>query len=144
MKSSYPIALLVAAGLTLPLAQAQPRKHVAVHAKGTASLHHLVSHGVARSVHGHAASDRHAASGRHGGLQRASLHGVPTGHPVVEHATAESRRLSSAFIASATLRPMAQQLLASRSAAAYGGVLAFASAHPGEAAAAADLSVGHA
>jgi soluble lytic murein transglycosylase len=39
---------------------------------------------------------------------------------------------------------MAQQLITSRSAAAYNGVLAYAAAHPGEAAAAADLSVGHA
>jgi len=58
--------------------------------------------------------------------------------------TAESRRLSSAFIASAQLRPMAQQLVLTRSAAAYAGVNAYAAGHPGEAAAAAELSIGHA
>jgi soluble lytic murein transglycosylase len=59
-------------------------------------------------------------------------------------ATAESRRLSIAFTASAQLRPMAQQLVLSRSAAAYSGVAAYASDHPGEAAAAANLALGHA
>jgi soluble lytic murein transglycosylase len=59
-------------------------------------------------------------------------------------ATAESRRLSIAFIASAQLRPMAQQLVMERSAAAYSGVIAYAAGHPGEAAAAAELAVGHA
>ncbi|AEU37479.1 Lytic transglycosylase catalytic [Granulicella mallensis MP5ACTX8] len=58
--------------------------------------------------------------------------------------TAESRRLTLAFTASAQLRPMAQQLIATRSAAAYNGVLGYASSHSGEAGAAADLSVGHA
>ena len=59
-------------------------------------------------------------------------------------ATAESRRLNLAFVASAQLRPMAQQLVLSRSAAAYSGVVAYAAGHPGEAAAAANLALGHA
>jgi soluble lytic murein transglycosylase len=58
--------------------------------------------------------------------------------------TAESRRLSVAFVASAQLRPMAQQLVLTRSVAAYAGVVAYAAGHPGEAASAADLAVGHA
>ncbi len=53
-------------------------------------------------------------------------------------------RLTSAFTASAQLRPMAQQLAVTRSSAAYAGVLSYASAHPGEAAAAAYLAIGHA
>lgn len=85
-----------------------------------------------RAGHGHMA-------GHH-----VSLHGVPMGHAVVVHATAESRRLSSAFIASAALRPMAQQLMSTRSAAAYNGVLSYAASHPGEAASAAHLAIGHA
>ena len=64
--------------------------------------------------------------------------------PVVVPATAESRRLSSAFTASTQLRPMAQQLVASRSASAYAGVAAYAANHPGEAASAAQLALGHA
>lgn len=59
-------------------------------------------------------------------------------------ATAESRRLNVAFIASSQLRPMAQQLVIARSPAAYAGVLGYAAAHHGEAAASAELAVGHA
>jgi soluble lytic murein transglycosylase len=58
--------------------------------------------------------------------------------------TAQSIRLHSAFIASAQLRPMAQQLAATRSVAAYAGVTNYAHTHPGEAAAAAYLALGHA
>jgi soluble lytic murein transglycosylase len=58
--------------------------------------------------------------------------------------TAESRRLNIAFSASAQLRPMAQQLVSDRSPAAYAGVLAYAASHPGEAAASAELAIGHA
>ncbi len=63
---------------------------------------------------------------------------------VMPRATAESRRLSMAFTASAQLRPMAQQLVLSRSAAAYSGVASYAANHPGQAAAAANLALGHA
>jgi soluble lytic murein transglycosylase len=59
-------------------------------------------------------------------------------------ATARSIKLTSAFLASAQLRPMAQQLAATRSAAAYAGVLNYAQGHPGEAAAAGYLALGHA
>jgi len=58
--------------------------------------------------------------------------------------TPQSIRLASAFVASAQLRPMAQQLASTRSAAAYAGVQNYAAAHPGEAAAAAYLALGHA
>ncbi len=58
--------------------------------------------------------------------------------------TLQSVRLTSAFQASAQLRPMAQQLASSRSAAAYAGVMAYAHAHPGDGAATAYLALGHA
>ena len=58
--------------------------------------------------------------------------------------TAQSRKLTSAFIASAQLRPMAQQLASTRSAAAYEGVLNYGRAHPGDGAATAYLALGHA
>jgi soluble lytic murein transglycosylase len=58
--------------------------------------------------------------------------------------TARSIKLTSAFLASAQLRPMAQQLTAARSTAAYTGVLSYAQSHPGEGAAAAYLALGHA
>jgi soluble lytic murein transglycosylase len=58
--------------------------------------------------------------------------------------TERSIKLTSAFRATETLRPMAQQLTATRSVAAYRGVESYAHAHPGEAAAAAYLALGHA
>jgi soluble lytic murein transglycosylase len=58
--------------------------------------------------------------------------------------SARSIKLTSAFMASTQLRPMAQQLAATRSPAAYAGVLNYAASHPGEGAAAAYLSLGHA
>jgi soluble lytic murein transglycosylase len=58
--------------------------------------------------------------------------------------TAQTIRLTSAFKASEQLRPMAQQLAATRSAAAYSGVESYARQHPGEGAAAAYLALGHA
>ena len=53
-------------------------------------------------------------------------------------------RLNSAFVASAQLRPMAQQLASTRTAAAYSGVLSYAQGHPGAGAATAYLALGHA
>ena len=58
--------------------------------------------------------------------------------------TAQTIRLNSAFKASEQLRPMAQQLAATRTAAAYSGVEGYARLHPGEGAAAAYLALGHA
>jgi soluble lytic murein transglycosylase len=59
-------------------------------------------------------------------------------------ATVQTIRLNSAFVASAQLRPMAQQLASTRSAASYNGVLSYAAGHPGMAAATAYLALGHA
>ena len=133
-KGRIAAAIFAVAILSMQTVQAQPRRHVAVRSKGSASLHHVVARSAVKhgKVHGHA------------GLRRVSVHGVPAHHAIMERATAQSRRLNRAFIASAMLRPMAQQLLATRSAAAYNGMLTYAAAHPGEAAAAAELAVGHA
>jgi soluble lytic murein transglycosylase len=57
---------------------------------------------------------------------------------------ARTAKLKQAFVASAELRPMAQQLAAIRTSAAYAGVSAYAHRHTGETAAAAYLAVGHA
>jgi soluble lytic murein transglycosylase len=65
-------------------------------------------------------------------------------HTLAKPPTARSIKLTHAFQASAQLRPMAQQLAASRSPAAYAGVLSYAQAHPGEGASAAYLALGHA
>jgi soluble lytic murein transglycosylase len=65
-------------------------------------------------------------------------------HVLYKPPTARSIKLTSAFHASEQLRPMAQQLASTRSAAAYAGVLSYAQSHPGEGAAAAYLALGHA
>ena len=57
---------------------------------------------------------------------------------------ARSAKLKQAFVVSTELRPMAQQLAATRTATAYAGVAAYAHAHTGEAAATAYLALGHA
>ena len=57
---------------------------------------------------------------------------------------ARTARLRIGFVASAELRPMAQQLANLRTPAAYAGVTAYARKHTGDAAAAAYLALGHA
>lgn len=59
-------------------------------------------------------------------------------------ACARTAALRQAFTASSQLRPMAQQLSAGRTTAAYAGVLHYAQSHTGEASAAAYLALGHA
>src|SRR4051812_8055623 len=48
------------------------------------------------------------------------------------HPSARLRRMRQAFVASASLKPMAQQLLQDRSVAGYAGVEAYARRHPHE------------
>lgn len=57
---------------------------------------------------------------------------------------ARTARIKQAFVASAELRPMAQQLATLRTPAAYAGVTRYAQHHTGDAAAAAYLALGHA
>jgi soluble lytic murein transglycosylase len=57
---------------------------------------------------------------------------------------AQTAQIKLAFVASAELRPMAQQLAMLRTPAAYAGVTKYAQQHSGEAAAAAYLALGHA
>jgi soluble lytic murein transglycosylase len=124
-------------------------------AHGAAATHtHAATSTTGHASSAHGAASTHAADSSHGAAQHKALpaahstHTVrarSTGHAVAQpRATLESRRLHSAFVASSQLRPMAQQLVLSRSAAAYSGVEAFAGSHPGEAAAAANLAMGHA
>lgn len=91
------------------------------------------------SSHGESSSPSKTA--RHGHLPGKTKAKVVSVHTA---ATAQSARLTSAFVASAQLRPMAQQLAVTRSVSAYAGVSGYARSHPGEAASAAYLSLGHA
>ena len=54
------------------------------------------------------------------------------------------RKVHRAFVASADLKPMAIQLIADRTPAAYGGVEKYARSHPGDAGALAWLAIGYA
>jgi soluble lytic murein transglycosylase len=107
--------------------------------QGTATGRHASTQ---RRVSHHAGvgtKGRESARGKRGAHERAPVRKIH-----LPQATAESRRLNIAFNASSQLRPMAQQLLVDRTPAAYAGVLAYASAHPGAAAASAELAIGHA
>jgi soluble lytic murein transglycosylase len=57
--------------------------------------------------------------------------------------TVQTIRLKSAFVATSQLRPMAQQLASTRSAASYAGVMTYAASHPGAPADSAYLALGH-
>ena len=132
----------------------QSTGHTTAHTAGHSTTHtaHPAGQGAARSggkrTAGHVAAGRVAAG--HGAKGRtargaASARGGAGGKRVAMVApTAESRRLTSAFVASAQLRPMAQQLALTRAPAAYAGVSTYAASHPGEAASAAALALGHA
>jgi soluble lytic murein transglycosylase len=85
---------------------------------------------------GRASASSRSAKSRRAAAQRRH-------HPAPK-ATAQSIKLTSAFHATEKLRPMAQQLTATRSVAAYRGVEGYAQSHPGEGAAAAYLALGHA
>ena len=91
----------------------------------------------------HAAAESHKSGSHHGTVARVSARGVKP-HLAGTHVTPQSIKLTSAFLASAQLRPMAQQLASTRAAAAYAGVLNWGKTHPGEGAAAAYLALGHA
>ena len=126
--------LSLAAGVLLLWLATQPgaaQKSHHKHASSGAPAHK------AHTASAHATGKRGEAKSRHAG--------APTrGHVPHVAPTAESRKLTSAFVATAQLRPMAQQLASTRSAAAYAGVRSYAASHPGEPASAAALALGHA
>jgi soluble lytic murein transglycosylase len=93
---------------------------------------------------GTAAAKTASAAARKGSKSKLSTAAGKHHRRIYSKPTPQSIRLAKAFTASAQLRPMAQQLAATRSPAAYAGVLGYAAAHPGEAAAAAYLAIGHA
>ncbi len=102
------------------------------------------AHTTAKAPTGH--SSTHATT--HGKATPASHSGSHAKHhahrPLSAKALAKSHSLQRAFVASSQLRPMAQELTAMRSPAAYAGVSAYAQSHTGEAASAAYLALGHA
>lgn len=121
------VSLYLVSGSSLPAQSASSHK------KKSSSATKTTSKKTARSSGEHATRSSSTASSSR--VRHAKVKSV---------ATEQSRHLTQAFVASASLRPMAQQLSASRSSAAYQGVLGYAHSHPGEAAATAYLALGHA
>jgi soluble lytic murein transglycosylase len=152
------VALGSAAFLGTVCAQTAGHKHSTTASKSAETTRHTAhKQGYAHGGTRKRSALKSAAGARgHGASHRAGAHGTGSEGGRSHHAhdvsrnrqlpqpTAESRRLSMAFTASAQLRPMAQQLVTDRSPAAYAGVLAYAAAHQGEAAASAELAIGHA
>ncbi|SFS20526.1 soluble lytic murein transglycosylase [Granulicella pectinivorans] len=109
------------------------KKTVQKHAKTASKTAKPAAKGSARGTKGHAKTTVSAARGK------------TAAHAAAAAAiSAQTARLNSAFLASSQLRPMAQQLAATRSAMAYDGVSSYAKAHPGDGAATAYLALGHA
>src|SRR6185312_13241253 len=128
-------AVCLLAMLPVLCAQSATRKKRAATKVSAAKPHHAASTEKGRTpARGRTAAK--AAVGSKSARSRAHVERVA--------ATAESRKLASAFTASAQLRPMAQQLLSTRTAAAYSGVAAYAGSHSGEASSAAHIALGHA
>ncbi len=122
---------------------AHKAKHSAKTSK-SATGHTLASKAGKPASHSSSSQTRASKSSTHASSK--SKHSTASASHTARHSkpTPQSIRLTSAFVASAQLRPMAQQLAATRSPAAYAGVENYAAAHPGEAAAAAYLALGHA
>lgn len=141
--------MLVAALLCAVSTLSAATKHPSKHGSGkTAGAHASASRGGSHSStsRGVKSSTRAGSSARGGKTVRGRTQ--PQSRARVERIVSEptpvSRRLSSAFVQSEQLRPMAQQLAQTRSAAAYSGVQSYAAEHPGEGASAAYLAIGHA
>ena len=126
-------------------AAAQP-SHAAKKATGhTAARTGSAKASSSKVASGKAASAKgHSKAGARSGGAKSRAAKSKGGKKAGKAATTRSITLTRAFVASAQLRPMAQQLAATRSPQAYSGVLVYAHGHPGEGAAAAYLALGHA
>ena len=100
------------------------------------------SSGATQGKRTHSSSTSHKTTKRP--AKKSRKHKKPSGRAARAAQAARLALLKRAFVASSELRPMAQQLAAMRTPAAYAGVLAYARRNTGEAAAAAYLALGHA
>ena len=140
----YFVALCLAS--TMPAAAVQhPAKHTKATPAHAAAKGAARGAGAARSAKGRATATRPGkkAAGKGAKGSRAAATSAHA-QRFASAPTPVSRQLTSAFVQSETLRPMAQQLATTRSSAAYAGVENYAAAHPGEGAAAAYMAIGHA
>ena len=106
------------------------------------SVHHAVLKRASTAKSHNASTSKSKGKSARAGSSRKKLsrsEGASKSRP-----SALSARLNSAFLASSTLRPMAQQLASTRSPGGFAAVTAYAQSHPGSAAATAYLALGHA
>jgi len=128
------LVVMMAVPRTDAMAQAK-KKTKAAAAKKTPAKNRAASHAKAKTS---------ARSGSKSTTKKSRGRTTHKRRHVAPKPTARSRKLTNAFKETENLRPMAQQLAATRSPAAYRGVENYAKSHPGEAAAAAYLALGHA
>jgi soluble lytic murein transglycosylase len=118
-------------------------KHPAksTHHSGTShsSSHHTTHHETAA----HSGTESHSAHRTHSSKKETARRQTRHHHASAKE-LARAHQLHHAFVASSELRPMAQQLIQQRTPQAYAGVLRYARAHTGEAAAAAYMALGEA
>ncbi len=137
----FRLALLLALVSLLPFPALAVTKHKAAAHASTAPAKHGKpgkAHAVVAASHGRAVRVR-------GHVHQVVITKRRGRHRVLTaREAAKTAQLQHAFVLSANLRPMAQQLGNYRSPAAYAGVEAYAHAHPGAGSAAAWLALGHA
>ena len=142
--TSRTIALIALSVGVLPLAFASAA-HKPARASVTSSHAKLASKSFAKSGSKSLAGRKSAGKALSAKAAGKKAFKVDPRAVVAEKAASERAiRLTSAFIASAQLRPMAQQLASTRTAAGYSGVMSYAQTHPGAGAATAYLALGHA
>ncbi len=133
-------ALVAVVGLAVAGAQTSGARNVGKPAKAsTSSAHHAVgakAKGKGAKVRGGKAKAAHEKP-----LTKAERRAAEAKRSVM---SVQAMRLNSAFVATSTLRPMAQQLASLRSPAGFSAVSSYASSHPGTGAATAYLAIGHA
>src|SRR5271155_215095 len=110
------------------------------HPSASSSVSGSKTSSTSHSAQGHSKGSAHAKTSTTN--TKSSKHHAH--HPLSAKALARSHSLQRAFVASSQLRPMAQELIAMRTPAAYAGVNAYAQSHSGEASSAAYLAIGHA
>lgn len=131
------------AGVTIGTAQHRSvsRKRISVEKAKTAASRKTVKAGSGSRAKG-APTFAKKSAGKRTGRTKASA--GKRSAAAAKIASQKNLRIRSAFVASVQLRPMAQQLSATRSPEAYRGVESYAREHTGEATAAAYLALGHA
>lgn len=133
-------AFVAVVGLAVSGAQSSGARSIGKPAKALTSSAHRSASGRAKNTSSSAYSGKSKAA-HVKPMTKAERHAAEAKRSMV---SAQSVRLNRAFIATSSLRPMAQQLASFRSPAGFAAVSSYAAGHPGAAAATAYLTLGHA